>query len=136
MTIMDDSSGRKFKESRIPVYKVYWRDYIDADYGYVEDEYGYPHLTRINYTYPGEDSPRYTDSDLITPPDSPKNRRLFKNGKKKRRMNLEYIAHCTFVPGEFVGGKSDTAEKKDPKQYDIVLEYGMDEYQEIEMLPL
>lgn len=133
-TIIDDASGRKFKESRIPVYKVFWRDYIKGEYGYVEDEYGYPYLTRINYTYPGEEKDRYTDEDLIDPPESPKNRRLFK-GRKKRNMHLEYIAHCTFVPGEHLGKNNDN--KQDPaKNYDVVLEYGMDEYQEVEMLDI
>lgn len=130
---IDDASQRKFKDSRLPVYKVYWKDMIKGEYGYVEDEYGYPYLTRINYTYPGEDSPRYTDEDLITPPESPKNKRLFPNGKKKRNMFLEYISHCTFVPGEFLG-KNDDKNKGSNETYDVVLEYGMDEYQEIEML--
>lgn len=129
----DNFSGRTNKDTRLPVYKVYWRDFIKDEYGYVEDEYGYPYLTRINYTYPGEDEPRYTDEDLIMPPDSPKNRKLFKKGEKKRNMFLEYTAHCTFVPGEFLGRNDETDEKlKDT--YDVILDYGMDEYQEVEML--
>jgi hypothetical protein len=134
-TYTDSYTGRTNKDSRLPVYKVFWRDFIKDEYGYVEDEYGYPYLTRINYTYPGEESPRYTDDDLIDPPDSPKNRKLFKKGKKKRNMFLEYVAHCTFVPGEFLGRNEENDDAlKDG--YDVILDYGMDEYQEVEMLDI
>jgi hypothetical protein len=81
----ETNSARSYKSTRVPVYKVFWRDLSKEEYGYVNDEYDYPYLTRINYTYPGEDSPRYTDADLIDAPDTPKNRKLFK-GKKKRSL--------------------------------------------------
>jgi len=131
MTI-DQASTRVMSNSRVPVYKVFWKDFDNFEFGYVEDEYGYPYLTRINYKYDGEDEPRYTDSDLITPPDSPENRRLFKNGKKKRSSYAEYLRYCVFVPGELIGRKKDE-KMKETSHYDIYLEGGIVEYQETEI---
>lgn len=127
--VNDLSGEREFSSSRIPVYKVVWRDTQRIEYGYVEDEAGYPYLTKINHKEPWEDEPKYTDEDLITPPDTPKNRKLFKNGNKKRRLFLDCMRFCVFIPGEAIGYYDDN-EKKQP--HDIVLDYGLEEYQETE----
>lgn len=132
---VDNTDSRKYNSSRLPVYKVYWKDTERLEYGYVLDEYDYPYLTKINYTEPGEDSPKYTDEDLIDPPNSAKNRRLFKGGKKKRLLFLDVVRHCTFIPGEVVG-KYEKDDNSPFKNYDIVLEYGMLDYQETEYLDL
>jgi len=78
--------------------------------------------------------PRYTDADLIEPPKSPKNKKLFK-GKKKRMMYVDYIRFCTFIPGEVVG-KAQEDDGTEPENFDIVLDYGIDAYQETELLDL
>ncbi len=130
----DTANTREYKVSRLPVYKVYFRDEMKTEYGYVEDEFGYPYLTKINFTHPGEENPRYTDEDLIDPPDTPKNKRLFK-GKKKRNMFVDYIRFCEFIPGEVVG-KAQKDKTGIDKSYDIVLDFGMLEYQETEYLDL
>jgi len=130
----DTANTRKHKNSRVPVYKVFWRDTMRKEYGYVLDDYDYPYLTRINYTHPGEEEPRYTDADLIEPPKSPKNKKLFK-GKKKRMMYVDYIRFCTFIPGEVVG-KAQEDDGTEPENFDIVLDYGIDAYQETELLDL
>lgn len=133
----DTANTREYKTNRMPVYKVFWRDTQRIEYGYVEDEYGYPYLTKINHKEPGEEEPRYTDADLMTPPDSAKNRRLFKKGKKKRLLYLDSVRSCTFIPGEVVG-KSQKAKEaaNNDKSYDIVLEYGMEDNQETDYYDL
>ncbi len=125
----DTGNTRQYRSGRVPVYKVYWKDSMKIEYGYVKDEYGYDYLTKINYTEPGEDSPRYTDADLIDPPDNQKNRRLFK-GKKKRSLYVDCVRYCVFIPGEVVSGGNELNGK--PKYSDIVLDFGMEEYQETE----
>ena len=130
----DTANTREYKTSRIPVYKVFWKDTMKKEYGYVEDEYGYPYLTRINYIHQGEEDPKYTDADLIEPPSSPKNKFLFK-GKKKRNLYIDYVRFCTFVPGEVVG-KAQNDDGTKPEDFDIVLDFGMLDYQESEFLDI
>jgi hypothetical protein len=136
-TYADTANTREFKTSRIPVYKAFWRDTMKKEYGWVLDEYGYPFMTRINYTEPGEDGPKYTDADLIDPPNTPMNRRLFKNGAKKRRLFLNYVRQCTFIPGEVVGKAQDQNQEDDAyAEYDIVLDYGILDYHESDFYDL
>ena len=130
----DNENTREYTSNRLPVYKVYFRDTKKIEYGYVMDEYDYPYLTKINFIEPGEESPKYTDEDLIDPPKSPKNDRLFK-GKKKRKMFIDYIRFCTFVPGEVVGKAKKEGGDSD-NVADIVLDFGMVDYQETEYLDL
>ena len=127
----DSSSTRSYSSGRVPVYKVYWKDFDKIEYGFVLDEWNYPFLTKINHTEPGEDSPKYTDKDLIDPPNSAMNRRLFKGGKKKRNLFLEHTRSCTFIPGEVLANPND---EKAP--LDIVLEFGKEDNQETEYYDL
>jgi hypothetical protein len=90
-----------------------------------------PYLTRINYTYPGEDSPRYTDKDLIDPPNSVENRRLFKN-TNKRKLYMDSVRYCSFIPSEIVASYNDR-QLPENKIGDIVLEYGLLDYQEVDL---
>ena len=111
---------------KVPVLKVYWRDCAKYEYGYVTDEFGYPYLTKINFTYEGEEKPRYTDKDLIEV-DSERSRRILK-GKKKRSLYVDELRYCVFVPQEVVSGvQNETAG-------DIILEYGLVPYQETDNL--
>lgn len=133
----DTANTREYKTNRMPVYKVFWRDTQRIEYGYVLDEYGYPYLTKINHTEPGEENPKYTDDDLIAPPDSAKNRRLFKGGKKKRLLYLDSVRSCTFIPGEVIGKSQKEKEAgNSDKPYDIVLEFGMEDNQETDYYDL
>lgn len=131
------SSNRKHTSSRIPVYKVFWKDSERYEYAYVNDEFGYPLLDRVNYIHPGETEPRYTDKDIIDPPFSPLNKNLFKKGKK-RMMYVDVIRSCTFIPGEIIASATEKQNKSDMDNnlFDIVLEYGMEDYQETDMLDL
>lgn len=113
---------------KIPVLKVYWRDAASYEYGYVNDEYGYPYLTRINFTYEGEKKPRYTDKDLIEV-DSERSTRVLK-GKKKRTLHLDELRYCLFIPQEILSNVQSE------KVGDIVLEYGLKPYQETDNLDI
>jgi len=128
-TYTTDSNTRGFKTTRIPVYKCFWKDSDRQTWGYIDDGFG-PELVRINYTKEGEDAPQYTDKDLIDPPESSKNKKRFK-GKKKTQLFYDCIRYCTFIPGEYVS-KGNEGKHEDRKNFDIVLDYGLDEYQEVQ----
>ena len=129
---VDNSNTRSFHSYRLPVYTCYWKDTDRWEYGYVIDQMtNEPYLTRINYTYPGEDSPRYTDKDLIDPPNSVENRRLFKN-TNKRKLYMDSVRYCSFIPSEIVASYNDR-QLPENKIGDIVLEYGLLDYQEVDL---
>jgi hypothetical protein len=113
---------------QVPVYKIYFKDVQREEYGYVIDEYGYTHLEKLNYAYPGEDEPRYTKEDVVTPPNSARNRFLFK-GKETAFCYNEVLRYCHFIPSEFIAAGEPSEDKK-RLVTDIVLEWGVDEYQD------
>jgi len=110
---------------RVPVYYVYWRDYDTYEYGYVTDEFGLPLLDKINFTEPGSEKPKWTDADLIDPPDTPKNRDLF-GGKKKRNLVVDVLRRCIIIPSDVLGRQESSNEKPN----DIICEFGAYPYQE------
>ena len=94
------------------------------------DEDNYPVLVRIGKKTNGNslDAEKiYEESDLITPPDTPKNRKLFPNGKKTTMLYCDTLRYCTYIPGEVVSS-TDTSDKN--KYSDIILDWGMDPYQD------
>ena len=99
--------------SKIPVYEVYWKDVEKREYGWVEDEYGYPYYTMIN----NPDS-EYTDKDLIKPPTDKHQEEMGK--KKKHKIYVDIMRYCTFIPQEEIGQEMG----------DIVLDFGVLPYQE------
>lgn len=112
-----------------PVVNAYWRDTQSMWFGYVLDEFGIPMFTAINEKEPGSDSPKYTDKDLIDPPDTYDAKRRMK-GKKKIRRDIDLIRFCRFVP-YFASQDSDMrAVKNKEGQMDIVLDYGVLPYQD------
>lgn len=113
---------------KVPVLKVYWRDSQAYEYGYVTDEYGYPYLTKINFTYEGEEAPRYTTKDLIQV-DSERARRIL-NGKLSKKIYVDEMRYCIFVPQEILSG---VINPNSPVR-DIILEYGILPYQETDNL--
>lgn len=120
--------------TRVPVYHVYWRDIDTFTYAYVMDDYGYPYLTKINFVEDGDTEPKYTDADVIDPPDSARNRRLFKNGKKTRRSVVDVLRYCILIPASVIGRRSNNPSESKAK--DIVLEFGLYPYQETEYTDL
>lgn len=122
------STKRGNTGSSIPVYKVFWLDTTEKTFGYVMDDYGQPFLATINEEEKFADGKIYTEKDLISPPESPRNKRLFKNGKKTTKLTVEILRYCIFTPGEIVSYYRDEMTGK--KAVDIVYEYGDYEYQE------
>jgi hypothetical protein len=130
-----NGEGTSYKATRLPVYKVFWKDIEREEYGYVMDEQGYPYLTQINVIHEGEEAPKYTDADLIDPPNNFKNKKWFK-GKKKKYLYFDTLRSCTFIPGEAVASLVNKDKVDDRKNFDIVLDFGKEFYQEIENLDI
>lgn len=121
---------RTYSSGKMPVVTVYWKDSERYKYGYVLDEFGYPTLERIGERKDDSKLDQlnvYTEADLITPPDTPKNRRLFPNGAKTAMLYCDVLRYCSYIPSEIVSGERNP---KDRKFADIVLEYGKEPYQE------
>lgn len=102
---------------KIPVYEVYWKDVEPREYGYVNDEFGYPYFTLINHP----DS-KYTDKDLIEPI-TEKEKKTF-GKKKKTKIFVDVLRFAKIIPQEEVGGVNGQ---------DILLDYGIYPYQEKEL---
>jgi hypothetical protein len=98
---------------KVPVYEVYWKDIETREYGWVNDEFGYPFYTMVNH----EDSP-YTDADLIEPQTEKHKEEL--GDKKKHKIYGDILRYAIMIPQEEVGDAGG----------DIVLEYGVLPYQE------
>lgn len=114
-----DLSGTR---TGIPVANVYWRDTEPMEYGYVVNEYGDTVFVRINFATDGN-KPKYTDSDLVAPPQTPEAMRLV--GKKmKTKIYPDVIRYVKFIPWEAVASNS---KEKFP---DVVLQWGLMPYQE------
>lgn len=116
---------------RVPTFITYWRDTQKYEYGYVRDEFGYPYLTKINFTYEGEEQPRYTDKDLITV-DTVRSHEVL-GGNIKKKIYVDIMRYCKFIPKEVLASVSDNPQDNE-KNKDIVFEYGIAPYQETESL--
>lgn len=117
---------------KVPVFKVYWRDVDVSEWGYVESQLDQePKLVRINHINEVGDGPEFTDQDLIEPPKTVKNKKLFK-GKKKRKLYSDVIRYATLITSDIIA--SVARRDSDKKQArDIVLDFGLYEYQEVEL---
>lgn len=115
---------------RIPVYTVYWKDTCKYEMAYVNDKFGYPYFTRVNYTYPGEEKPRYTDQDIIEVKNETAEKLL--KGRKKTVRYMQKVRYAVIVPQEIFGyASTEFKEKNQGKNIgDIVLDYGVMPYQE------
>lgn len=133
-TMTSDFNGRTWSQTRVPVVTVYWKDMDKHKYGYVIEENGLELLTKIDYTYPGEESPRYTMDDVVTPPNTPMNKKLFKK-KNTRNMYFDVLRYAVFIPGEAISTQRQT-DNGESKHNDILLDFGMSEYQETSMLDI
>ena len=120
----------------IPVYKIFFKDWENMYYGYVEDEFGQPYFVPINQPDELSDGKVWKESDLIEPPQTPENKRLFKKGEKKRRVTVCVIRYTIFIPGEVLNYRvKDRKDVTDPL-HDIILEYGPYDYQETQWMDL
>lgn len=107
--------------SKIPVYETYWKDTEKQTYGWVEDNHGYPFFTRINGKENDDKSSKYTDKDLIEPPN--KSHKEILGNNKKGSIYVDVLRYCIFIPKEEIGQRGSATE-------DIVLEYGVKPYEE------
>jgi len=98
---------------KVPVYEVYWKDFEKKEAGYVLDEFGYPF-----YVYINSENSDYTDKDLIEPPTEEAKKRL---GDKKKEVVYDSITrYVIMISGSEIASSEG----------DIVLEYGIQPYQE------
>lgn len=117
---------------KVTVFSNVWKDIAYCEMGYVKGIDGLPELVKVNYLDPNAPpgtKPRYTDNDLIDPPNTPDVYKAFK-GKKKRRTTIQIARYCDMVPWEYLFGCDP---KNVPKQYqaDLVLDYGVCPFQEV-----
>jgi len=124
----DENSNQNIGTTKIPVCHAYWRDEEKKTAGYVMDEYGYPYLIYLGETENPLTGEPYTEEDLIEPPKTPKNDKLF-NGSKKRSMYIDVLRFCKFIPYEAIGVSKEKA-KSGEVVSDIVLDFGLHPYQE------
>jgi len=99
--------------NKIPVHEVYWKDIEVREYGWVNDEYGYPYYTMIN----NPDSP-YKDKDLIEPLTQEHKEDMGK--KKKHKIYVDVLRFAILIAQEDMGNADN----------DLVLDYGIVPYQE------
>jgi len=118
----------------VPVYKVFFVDDMKKTFGYVEDEFSQPYGVYLNEEDQFKSGKVWTEEDLIDPPESNTNKRLFK-GKKKRNVVVSVLRYCIFIPGEAINYRK-TGEKGKGKFPDIVMEWGSYDYQETDWLDL
>lgn len=123
-------NSRPYTGNKVPVVTIYWKDSERKKYGWVKDQDGYDVLEVISTDKEKKDKyadgkQRYTEADLITPPDTPKNKRLFSGDKKTANLYCDVLRYCVFIPGEVI-----TPKNKSSKVGDLVLEWGMDPYQD------
>lgn len=100
-----------YAPGNVPVYRMFWKDIDEREFGYVKDEMGNMFYTRINH-----DDGKYKTKDLVPPPKYDEDE--FK-GKKSVKKDIEDMRFCEFIPANIVGGKED-----------IVLASGSYKYQE------
>lgn len=132
------SRGLYSHNGKIVVYKIYWRDCVKDEYGYVKDEFDNIFYTRINYAADWQEKPRYTDADVVNVSELNKEqKRLINkvgaNGTTKAKVQkyCDQWRYCRFIPSEIVGGYYQHYNDKMP---DIILEYGADHFQENQLM--
>ena len=113
---------------RIPVFEVYWRDYEKFTFGYVMDEFGYPYLTKINYVFDNDTEPKYTEKDVIKADKLNDSQRKVLDGKDTLDIYCDVMRYVNFIPSEYVIPDINDVEPIT----DIVLDYGLLPYQDIE----
>jgi len=124
-----DTALNHIASGKIPVYTVYWKDGQTDEYGYVLDQYGYEYLTKINYVWPGEDKPRYTDKDLIQSK-SERAQKLLR-GKLKRKLYYDVLRMAIIIPREILASSSAQMNNSEHSK-DVILDWGLSPYQECE----
>jgi len=121
-----------YSNNRIPVYRVFWKDIEKIAYGYVLNETGeYPVLKRLDEEDENGEK-KYTEADLVEPPKtiSKALKKKFGN-KKKANLTVDVLRYCVFIPSDVINQR--VKRKDSSKVRDIVLEYGVYDYEEREL---
>jgi len=130
-----DESEKKAIEStcvarsnnRVPVYRMYWKDFEKKSYGWVRDEFGYTCFVELNKN--GKN--KYSDSDLIPTKELSEEQLKVTRGKNKRDMFIDMVRFINFIPMEIIAA---TDKYGTDKVRDIILDYGIMPYQDTEYL--
>ena len=144
---MDIYGGSRPMQSRSPrmtVFRMHWRDFAYYEMGWVMGPDELPEQAKINYVPPGSKpgtKPKYTDKDLIDPPDTPEVRKVYRDNKK-RKCIVETARYCDMTPWEYMwgmssglqGGAQNLSQVPESKRSDIVWEWGVHELQEVNPL--
>jgi hypothetical protein len=128
--VQANKDAGKVYSGKVPVFKMFWRDGQRDEYGYVRDKYGYEYFTKINYTYPGEDKPRYTDKDLIKS-NSERAKKLLGNNLKTKNY-CDVLRTCVIIPREILASVNPNVNTE--KFKDVCLDWGIVPYQDTEMI--
>lgn len=110
-------------DGRVYTYKMYWRDVIKDQYGYVRDLDGNIYFARVNYVDEYGNKPRYTDDDIVDVSElTPYQKTIIKkkSGKAKKMVYADQWRYCKFIPAETIN-----AGMVYQGIGDIVLEYGI-----------
>ena len=121
------------KPDRLRVYKVFWRDVSIDKWGYIKDEFDDIVFERIDYVHPDEDEPRYTMKDVLDAKElNPYQQKVVRKekGKSIRIGYTDQWRFVEFVPREWLGNLIKDPNKKTSDYNDLVLDYGVVEYQE------
>jgi len=121
----------RMNNGRVPLFTMYWRDTEVEEYGYVKDQYGYNKLTKINYVYEGETTPRYTDKDLVKVDTIEAKRAL--GGQIKKKRYFDVLRTCQIIPKEILGSVIESQSERDALT-DIIGNWGIAPYQETETM--
>lgn len=93
-------------QSRPRVFTIYWKDFKKVDRGYVMQEDGSIMFCTINEIDEDTGKPKYTDKDLVTPPENKFTRawepQELKN--KKQSRYIQVVRYCSMIPWEYLPG--------------------------------
>lgn len=117
------------KPDRLKVYKMYWRDVYECEWGYVKNEFDDIVFEKINYTDEYIETAKYKTADVVNVSEIEEyQRRLVKkkSGKAIIKIYTDQWRYCEFVPAELITGSS----KRIKGTRDVILSHGVMEYQE------
>ena len=124
----DGNGSRTIQALGCMVNFVYWRDLVRTKIGFVKGPDGLPMQARIDYTAPSQVKPKYTESDVIPPPENAPNKHLFGN-KKIIMGDAEVIRYVVWISSAHIPPPSGTGRES---LRDIVLDYGQCKLQEVD----
>lgn len=114
-------SGGYWPQSQPRIYTVYWKDEIVVERGFVLVD-GEPEYVTVNAVDPDTGEVKYTDKDLIDPPEeygmyyqrwTAKEKR-----EKKRTRRAQQLRYCSFLPWEYMPGNYTSGQQFSARMVD------------------